>query len=75
MNCTKVCRYVVFTPEIRKYDIFVAKICKYALIDSFEGFAVVIDNSASYAGLPCIEYFFHLPYFCTLQNLALHIIF
>ena len=48
----KICKYVVFSPEIRKYGIFVAKICKNALIDSFEGFAVVIDNSASYAGLP-----------------------
>ena len=47
----KICKYVVFSPEIRKYGIFVAKICKNALIDSFEGFAVVIDNSASYAGL------------------------
>ena len=43
----KICKYVVFSPEIRKYGIFVAKICKNALIDSFEGFAVVIDNSAS----------------------------
>ena len=47
----KICKYVVFSPEIRKYGIFVAKICKNALINSFEGFAVVIDNSASYAGL------------------------
>ena len=47
----KICKYVVFSPEIRKYGIFVAKICKNALIDNFEGFAVVIDNSASYAGL------------------------
>ena len=43
----KICKYVVFSPEIRKYGIFVAKICKNALIDSFEGFPVVIDNSAS----------------------------
>ena len=43
----KICKYVVFSPEIRKYGIFVAKICKNALIDSFDGFAVVIDNSAS----------------------------
>ena len=52
----KICKYVVFSPEIRKYGIFVAKICKNALIDSFEGFAVVIDNSASYAGLFVIEF-------------------
>ena len=47
INSTKICRYSIFSPEIRKYRIFVAKICKHAFIDSFEGFAVVIDNSAS----------------------------
>ena len=43
----KICKYGIFVAKICKYGIFVAKIYKNALIDSFEGFAVVIDNSAS----------------------------
>ena len=37
-----------------KDDIFVAKFCKYALIDSFQGYAAVIDSSANCAALPLI---------------------
>ena len=34
-----------------KYGIFVAKICKYALIDRFQGSAGFLDNAASLAAL------------------------
>ena len=46
----KMCKYGIFVAKMCKYGIFVAKIYKYALIDNFQGYAVVIDSSA-YAAL------------------------
>ena len=40
---------------MRNYDIFVAKIYDYALIDSFWGFPRFIDSPTSYATLVCIN--------------------
>ena len=40
-----------FCRETRNYDIFVAKIYDYALIDSFWGFPRLIDSPTSYATL------------------------
>ena len=37
--------------KMGKYGIFVATFCKYALIDSFQGYAAVIDSSANCAAL------------------------
>ena len=45
----------IFVAKTRNYDIFVAKIYDYALIDSFWGFPRFIDSPTSYAtlGLLC----------------------
>ena len=42
---------VVFVAKTCKYGIFVAKIYKYALIDSFQGSAGSLDSAASCAAL------------------------
>ena len=42
---------MIFDTKMSKYGIFAAKTCKYALIDSFEGYAVVIDSSTNCAAL------------------------
>ena len=56
---TKMCEYGIFVAKMGKYDIFVAQICKYgifcrvpkfckyALIDSCQGYSAVVDSSAS----------------------------
>ena len=41
----------IFVAKTRNYDIFVAKIYDYLLIDSFWGFPGFIDSPASYATL------------------------
>ena len=41
----------MFVAQICKYGIFVAKIYKYALIDSFQGSAGFLDSSTYYAAL------------------------
>ena len=41
----------IFVPKTRNYNIFVAKIYDYALIDSFRGFRRFIDSPTSYATL------------------------
>ena len=41
----------IFVAKTRNYDIFVAKIYDYALIDSFGGFPGFIDSLTSYATL------------------------
>ena len=43
---------IIFFAKTRNYDIFVAKIYDYALIDSFWGFPRFIDSPTSYATLP-----------------------
>ena len=43
----------IFVAKTRNYDIFVAKIYDYALIDSFWGSAGFIDSPTSYATLTC----------------------
>ena len=40
-----------FIGKTSKYNFFVAENCKYALINTFQGYAVVIDTSANYAAL------------------------
>ena len=42
---------IIFLTNIRNYDIFVAKIYDYALINSFLGFPRLIDSPTSYATL------------------------
>ena len=44
--------YNIFVAKTRIYDIFVAKIYDYALIDSFWGSAGFLDSPTSYAILP-----------------------
>ena len=41
----------IFVAKPRNYDIFVAKIYDYALVDSFRGFPRFIDSPTSYATL------------------------
>ena len=43
--------YNIFVAKTRNYDIFVAKIYDYALIDSFWGFPRILDSPTSYATL------------------------
>ena len=58
---TKMCEYGILSRKwvytaflLRKFvntAFFVAKFCKYALIDSFQGYPAVVDSSASCAAL------------------------
>ena len=48
---------MIFVAKMGKYGIFVAKFCKYALIDSFQGYAAVIDSSATCAALFFFNFF------------------
>ena len=45
----------IFFAKTRNYDIFVAKIYDYAIIDSFWGFPGFIDSPTSYATLLCTQ--------------------
>ena len=51
MYKSKLDKNLLFVAKTRNYDIFVAKIYDYALINSFGGFPGIIDSITSYASL------------------------
>ena len=51
MYISKLNKNLILVAKTRNYDIFVAKIYDYALIDSFWGFPGFIDSLTSYATL------------------------
>ena len=51
MYISKLNKNLIYVAKTRNYDIFVAKIYDYALIDSFWGFPWFIDSPTSYATL------------------------
>ena len=51
MYKSKLDKNLLFVAKTRNYDIFVAKIYDYVLINSFGGFPGIIDSLTSYASL------------------------